>query len=1201
MRTPPRRITARPAVAHKMNVRALHLQLLIACVLAFALALAGPALAARSHVFEKPFGEPCTTTPCGNGQFNEPSGVAVNEATGDVYVVDKGNNRVEWFNSTGTFEGQFNGGGLLPNEGLTKPPVPLEKPEGVAIDNTCHLHEQTTGKPLSGEECKALDPSNGDVYVVDTGHDVIDKFSLTGAYIGQLAESGAGSLFGALEGVAVDREGKVWVYQQSGQIDSFSDALANEFQASRSSPFGETGPGFAVDSEDNLYVHRGEGRFAKISSQGQELIESVDEEESTAAAVDLSSNDGSSNDVYIDNVTTVAKFNTTGSKSTLIERFGSGHLTSGSGIAVSSTSGDIYVANAATDAVDIFILPPTPPTIDSTSTGSVTSESADLRASINPNGEGTTYHFEYGTSTSYGASTPEVDIGSGQTDQTVTQVVTGLRPNTTYHFRVVAHNITGTETGHDDTFVYDMAIGGLPDGRAYEMVTPVEKAGSVVGGDAIAADGSSLVGYSEAAFAGLTDGELAPGTAAYYRFTRTSSGWTTTPLTCCGLQGVSVGVNDSVWHPAQVDSGVDHLFLGSADGSMSDIGPVWPPALGREGLPESVYSVEGAASDASHGVVFTITKPFLLWPFDTTKAVGFTSSLYEYTGTENSTPTLVGVSGGPGSTTLIGQCGTSLGPSAEVFSGSHYNSVSESGQTVFFTVTGADHNNCGGTQRPVNELFARVGGSQTVAVSEPSTADCSACNTATPMDAIFEGASADGSKVFFTTTQQLTNSDTDTTRDLYEYDFNAPAGQRLIQVSAGGTGDATPGAGADVGGVSRISEDGSHVYFVANGVLTTSPSPGAQGYGAHGEAVSSGAVAQAGAENLYVFDTETKQTAFIAELCSGPGASGGVADVQCPSNLNSDPWNYGANHNDQALWSHGAEGGDKRPVQSTPDGGFLAFTSYGDLTADDTSITRQVFQYDAQTGMLVRVSIGQDGFHDNGNANAGDARIVGQPYTTTTRGGEIARTMSDDGSYVFFESPVGLTPHALDDVAIDSEGDFAQNVYEYHEGHVSLISDGKDTSFIPSVSGQSQKSGVFLIGTSASGGDVFFTTADPLVPQDTDTQVDIYDARIGGGFPAPNLPPACQGDACQAPPSTPPLFGAPSSASFSGAGNLPPSPPSLVTKPKAKPLTRAQKLAKALKACRAKHNKHQRAVCEAQVRKKYGPMHKAKKANRRVK
>ena len=84
----------------------------------------------------------------------------------------------------------------------------------------------------------------------------------------------------------------------------------------------------------------------------------------------------------------------------------------------------------------------------------------------------------------------------------------------------------------------------------------------------------------------------------------------------------------------------------------------------------------------------------------------------------------------------------------------------------------------------------------------------------------------------------------------------------------------------------------------------------------------------------------------------------------------------------------------------------------------------QVFRYDAETGVLTRVSIGNDGFDDDGNRSAAtpcnikdecseDAQIV------QAAGFERSDpSMSDDGSRVFFMSPVGLTAHALDDVQI---------------------------------------------------------------------------------------------------------------------------------------------------------------------------------------
>jgi hypothetical protein len=183
----------------------------------------------------------------------------------------------------------------------------------------------------------------------------------------------------------------------------------------------------------------------------------------------------------------------------------------------------------------------------------------------------------------------------------------------------------------------------------------------------------------------------------------------------------------------------------------------------------------------------------------------------------------------------------------------------------------------------------------------------------------------------------------------------------------------------------------------------------------------------------------------------------------------------------------------------SPDGRFLVFTSHARLTPDDTSISgaQQVFRYDAQTGDLIRISVGNDGFDDNGNRSTRTPCVV---HNFCSEDGEIAAplhlygeglrrdsTMSDNGSYVFFESPVGLTPQALDDASAGSYLGiplYAENVYEWHDGHVYLISDGRDTGL-----GQ-RCPGSCLFGSDSSGANVFFSTVDSLVPQDVDTELD---------------------------------------------------------------------------------------------------------------
>jgi hypothetical protein len=151
-------------------------------------------------------------------------------------------------------------------------------------------------------------------------------------------------------------------------------------------------------------------------------------------------------------------------------------------------------------------------------------------------------------------------------------------------------------------------------------------------------------------------------------------------------------------------------------------------------------------------------------------------------------------------------------------------------------------------------------------------------------------------------------------------------------------------------------------------------------------------------------------------------------------------------------------------------------------------------------------------------------------------------------------------------------------------------------------SGISKNESAFL-DASPSGDDVFFITAAQLVSTDRDNSFDVYDARVCTGsspcLKSPPPPPApCNTEASCRPPA-PGQSGTetPASAAFSGPGNVAKQETLAVTKTaKSKPLTKAQKLAKALKSCRKKfkHAKKKRAACEAQARKKYGAKKAAK-------
>jgi hypothetical protein len=515
-----------------------------------------------------------------------------------------------------------------------------------------------------------------------------------------------------------------------------------------------------------------------------------------------------------------------------------------------------------------------------------------------------------------------------------------------------------------------------------------------------------------------------------------------------------------------------------------------------------------------------------------------------------------------GSTDLISVCGTFHGSLESL---NRISAMSADGRKVFFTAkacsSGSGVN--AGVPVPADEVFARIDESRSVLISGRSPVGCTGvCQGSEARDAEFVGASVDGSRVFFTSAQQLTNDASEggtgspcslaegSGCNLYEYDFAAPGGRSLVAASAGDSGGGVP----RVQGVLGISADGSHAYFVAKGVLSTT-------------ANDQGAVARDGAENLYVFERDTAypngHVAFIGTLSGA----------------------------EPAQWTEPTGG----HVSVSPDGRFLVFTSRALLTADDTSLSgaSQVFRYDAVSEVLTRISIGDRGFNDNGNTQerspcegfcSEDAGIA-QPDFKVPGPVRLDPTMSHDGSFVFFESPVALAPGALDDVRVATSNGgiptYAQNVYEYHDGRVYLISDGKDTGNV-AVEAGGDGSDVKLIGSDATGANVFFATSDRLVPQDTDTELDYYDARIcTAGDPcitAPSVPAGCLGEGCHgAPPPAPGVAGA-GSVSFAGPGNLPVPAPVAAKKTVAKKRHVKHKLRKRPKHKRAKGRKAARGL-----------------------
>jgi hypothetical protein len=702
----------------------------------------------------------------------------------------------------------------------------------------------------------------------------------------------------------------------------------------------------------------------------------------------------------------------------------------------------------------------------------------------------------------------------------------------------------------------------LPDCRALELVTPAYKDGYAVPARAISEDGSRVLGSSLGDFAGAVGGPQTRGTVGlYYELARGSNGWQANPLTPANPQfreattfyTATGDLTRTLFSMPTAPVGEDNFYVRGPGASLVDVGPITPPADGPTQVPgpESAISVSdfaiaGASSDLSH-IVFSLDGR-AGWNGDLT--LTGRSDLYEYVGTGKSEPVMVAVTGGPGSRELIGQCGAALGGPRFT---SLFNAVSENGDTVFFTPVAKDGDPaCAGADPAVAELYARVSQSETVAVS---AAEChSGCAAGPLSDSVFAGASHDGSKVLFVSTQKLTEqaSEDSTAGDtadhgvgsgcqeargtgcnLYEYDFSKPIGERLIAVSAG---SATP----HVQGVVRISEDGSHVYFVAQGKLTN-------------EANARGEEVHAGMNNLYVFE---------------PGVSAAEGRVRFVTALApSEERNGRLISSDEVLWGRAFDI-DVRPAQTTPEGAHLAFESHADLTSDDTSKgVWQVFEYDAPTGTLRRVSVGNGGFNNNGNTNEYNATIP-TPSLTAEPGVPFPTrlALSNDGKYVFFESADDLTAG----MGSPGSGTGTSNVYEYHEGGVYLIYGANGAR-------------VTFLGTSTTGSDAFFQTEDKLVPEDTDTQADVYDERIQGGRPLQTVPEKCQAESCLGGLAGVSVLGVPGSATLTGDDNLTPSP---TTTPAPKATTK-----KALAKCgKGKKRSHGRCA-KAKIRKKINIRH----------
>ena len=1269
-------------------------------ILAFA---ASPAFAEKIYFPGPSFGGSCVVTVLERceGKFDEPAGVAINDETEDVYVVDKGNKRVEEFTAGGVFIKEF------------APPGGFEDPEQIAVDDS--------GDPM-------LDPSAGDVYVTDTGHEAIDKFSAAGGYKGQLTEteyceqrelppcSGSKTIlapFTELHGVAVDPSGDLWVYggtneeYAGGYIDEFSDE-GSFVRWFRTEAEAAGDHGLTVDSNGDVFITEGSNgqslqRFTATGDKvgalekGRWLGLAIIPSASGQLANDLLADTGGSIALYAPNIeerqqpletfpgesiprgfpgfsesfglaanasATVYASERTADKvqnfdyvsvpvvtteapsevtETSLKLHGSvnpegeevkecyfeygteaGMYTSGE-VPCSPKAEEITGTEAVPVSATLTGLPPADvrsfrlvavsgagvpkdgegltisrPVTTGEAVSGVGSVAATAGAQVDPEGMPTCYWIEYGTSVSYGKRTPETGctpIGEGDQNVAVRVALTGLDPDTGYHYRIVAKNALGSLPGEDVPFdTFPPSSAELPDGRVYELVSPVGAGhdtdvyvpiGMTLTLDpALGAVGATNHGVrTERPFAAAAGGE-----AVTYVGDPPVTGGNGASGDTQGNQYVARRLPGGGWTQVDVNGSTFSNEYSAFSPDLS-VGIVAGGQLAGE-VPAGSLEIYSRATTAGEpfqplstavpscgGYIYdghssTFPAPFPGGNAGTGTVAAFSHLLFEASGVFPSTPE-ASVGCGAGNNLYDSVGGrlylVNVLPDGEVDAhanfgrmGSHADGfknpmvshvISADGSRIYWSAVKTVPVGGEFEEQP-QALYVRENDTQPQSPLEdgeclvPADACTVQVDEAEPGAGASGGgrfwtASGDGSKVFFTDENRLTKEST-AGPDLYEYDLDAPAGERLSDLSL----PVKSGVHANVQGVVGTSTDGSDVYFVAAGALT-------EGKNAEGQEPTPGQ------PNLYL--RHDGVTTFVVTL------AGGDDEFAEGEGINDGDWQADAG---------------KRTAEVAPDGQSVVFMSRLPLTGydsrlDGVSLT-EVFVYDAQTGRIACASC-------NPSGEAPVAPVAPEYQDTTgelegiwgsflpvseSLAGYQPRVISEGGGRVFFDSIEPL-------VSRDSNGYL--DVYEWErEGEgtcTAQASSRANGGCVFLLSGGQSPENSYLVDASSNGDDVFFVSRAQLVKADRGSGDDeLYDARVGG-VPEPEEE-SCAGTGCQGVPPAPPIFGTPASATIAGVEAFeppPPPPPPTVVRPKTKtvkcPKGKVRKHNKCIKAKKPKQAK----------------------------
>jgi hypothetical protein len=758
---------------------------------------------------------------------------------------------------------------------------------------------------------------------------------------------------------------------------------------------------------------------------------------------------------------------------------------------------------------------------------------ATLNATVNPLGIPTTGYFEYVDEATYqedistlGAehgfdhalkapAGEPIDFGTAGEFKTGSVAISGLGLDNAYRYRIVATDTPLAEEGKDvegPTRAFRTVSPGqaaLPDGRAYELVSPGMKNNAEVGIPGTAAGAaeeqftrtvsasSSGEAFTYSSWTSFGDPEGAPGTSQYLS-KRGASGWGTENISPTGnfskgpleppyrgftpdLGFAAFATNGPALTP-EVPAGFQKsLYLrdnrsGQLRALFSEVPQLHPKerfCTGFSGASNdgkrAFFAASGAMAGAPLGKGNTSTE-FSLYEWSEAEGLKLASVL------PNGTPATPDVHTGFGAT---GQSIVSdpCAMTQQILD----DAVSADGSVAIWSYGGSAQ----------NPLYARVDGIETIQLDARETGANAGPGPAG--GGRFWAAGEDGSNAIFTAPGRLTK-DAGAGGHLYRYDLDSRS-----------LADLTPGAtDPKIKGVLGAAEDGKRVYFVASTALS------GEQEGAAGQK------ALDGANNLYLYH-EGEGLRFIARLDTF----------------------------DDLTWDP-----TPRQVNSrvTPDGRHLAFLSIAaeSLSGYDNTIAEgkgcrpdpvrneltgdprcpEAYLYDADADTLTCAS-----------CNPTSARPTGPASLPAwTNPFEGPRYLSDDGKRLFFESR---------DVLSGADRNGRRDVYQFETAGTGTCN-GQSAGFDPLtggclslISSGNAEGESYLLDASADGRDVFVATPEALLGADPNQNYDIYDVRAGGGFPESIPPLACGGEACKPAPASVPSLPGPTTSNFVGSGNPP--------------------------------------------------------------